>query len=450
MGDSNSCAEFIERLFWLIKLRWIAVAGVLLTILLSSLGFKFFLPLASLYTLSVSLAICNLVYIILIKRFGPACRMLESAQTDNDKSFKAVNWIINIQISFDLFILIALIHFSGGIENPFLFYSIFHMIIASIFLSRKESFLQATFATVLFGVMVASEYSGVLPHYCLKSFMAVDIHKNLTYIGSISFVFVTTLYIAVYMTTSISARLRQREKILMEANTLLNEKDRSKSEYVLRVSHDIKEDLAAIQSCLEPVEGGITGELNPKQLDLVQRAVHRTTKLLFFVKALLEATRIKLSKEIKMEHFSFKDMVSEVVGQISLKAKEKNIPITAFVEPTIGKVRGAEEYLRETIANLLANSVKYTPRNGKIDISVSDKGNRILIKITDNGIGIPKEELPKIFEEFYRASNAKEVERDGTGLGLSIAKQVIEKHNGKIWVESEEGRGSTFYILLPK
>jgi signal transduction histidine kinase len=100
--------------------------------------------------------------------------------------------------------------------------------------------------------------------------------------------------------------------------------------------------------------------------------------------------------------------------------------------------------------NILANAVKYTPCNGKIDIRVNDKGNTILIQIKDTGIGIPNDELPKIFEEFFRASNAKEIEKDGTGLGLSIAKQVIERHNGKIWVESEKGKGSTFSIELPK
>ena len=100
--------------------------------------------------------------------------------------------------------------------------------------------------------------------------------------------------------------------------------------------------------------------------------------------------------------------------------------------------------------NLLANSVKYTHNNGKIDIKAFDKGNRILIEIADNGIGIPKDELPKIFEEFYRAANAKKTERDGTGLGLSIAKQIVERHNGRIWVESEEGKGSKFSIELPK
>jgi two-component system phosphate regulon sensor histidine kinase PhoR len=195
---------------------------------------------------------------------------------------------------------------------------------------------------------------------------------------------------------------------------------------------------------------GITGELNAKQLDLVQRAVKRTAKLMFFVKALLEITRIKLSKEIKMEHFSFKDALAEAIVNIASKAKDKSISINFIIEPSIDKIRGAREYIQETLVNLLANSVKYTPRNGKIDISVNDKGNTILIQIKDTGIGIPKDELPRIFDEFFRASNAKEVERDGTGLGLSIAKQVVQRHNGKIWVESEEGRGSTFYILLPK
>jgi signal transduction histidine kinase len=298
--------------------------------------------------------------------------------------------------------------------------------------------------------MVILEYSGLLAHYCLKDFIIHNQHNNILYIFGVSFVFITTLYIAVYMATSISARLRQRERVLEEANALLKEKDRVKSEYVLRVSHDIKEHLSSIQGCLDPVVARITGELNPQQFDLVQRAAQRTSKLLFFVKALLEITRIKLSKELKMDYFSFKEMLSESLNQIISKAKDKNISVSSNIEPSIDRIRAAREYIQETIANLLANSVKYTPRNGKIDIDVMDKGNSILIQIKDTGIGIPKDELPRVFDEFYRASNAREAERDGTGLGLSIAKQIVERHQGKIWVESEEGKGSTFSIELPK
>ena len=430
--------DLVERIYWVIKLRWIAVVGVILVILSASRILKFSLPVFPLYTIAIALAVYNFIFFLLLTR------------SQRKKSFIIINRIANAQISLDLLSLAVLIHFSGGIENPFIFYFIFHMIIASILLSCRASFLQATFTALLFCLIVTLEYFGILPHYCLKGFITYNQHDHLIYIGGVSFVFISTLYISVYMATSISGKLRQREKILQETNELLNEKDRIKSEYVLRVSHDIKEHLSAIQGCLEPVVGGITGELNPKQFDLVRRASERSAKLMFFVKALLEITRIKLSKEIKMEYFYFKDALSEAIAYIDSKAKDKNITVNSVAEPSIDKIRGAKEYIQETLTNLLANSVKYTPRNGRINIKVSDKGNSILIEITDNGIGIPKDELPRIFEEFYRASNAREVERDGTGLGLSIAKQIVERHNGKIRVDSEEGKGSTFSVELPK
>ncbi len=438
MASFKLQGDLVERIYWLIKLRWIAVVGVFLAVLFSSQILKFFLPILPLYTIAITLTVYNLIFFLLLN------------QLRGTESFIIINRIANAQISLDLLSLAVLIHFSGGIENPFIFYFIFHMIIASILLSRRASFLQATFTALLFCLIVTLEYFGILPHYCLKGFITYNQHDHLIYIGGVSFVFISTLYIAVYMATSISHKLRQREKALEETNALLKEKDRLKSEYVLRVSHDIKEHLAAIQGCLEPVAGGITGELNPKQLDLVQRAVQRTAKLIFFVKALLEITRIKLTNELNLDYFHFQNLLSEAIAYISSKAKDKNITVNSTVEPSIDRIYGAQEYIQETIVNILANAVKYTPCNGRIDIGVNDKGNTILIQIKDTGIGIPKDELPRIFDEFYRASNAKEVEKDGTGLGLSIAKQVVQRHNGKIWAESEEGKGSTFNIILPK
>jgi len=427
-----------ERLYWLIRLRWIAVAGVFLTVFLVGHVLGFSLPVAPLYATTAALAVYNLANLLLLR------------SVRGRESFVILNRIANGQIALDLLSLVILIHFSGGIENPFLFYFIFHMIIASILLNRRASFLQATFAAALFFTVVIAEYLDILPHYCVKGFMAYDQQHNLIYITGISFVFVSTLYIAVYMATSISKRLKQREKVLEEANLQLEEKDRIKSEYVLRVSHGIKEHLSAIQGCLEPVAGGITGELNAKQFDLVQRAAQRTAKLMAFVVALLQITRIKLYKEMKMEYFSLKDSVDEAVNYTSSKAKAKFISVSFTIDAGIDKIRAAKEYIQETLTNLLVNSIKYTPRNGRVDIMIRNKGSSVLIEIADTGIGIPKNELPRIFEEFYRASNAKDVERDGTGLGLSIAKHVIEMHNGKIWVESEEGKGSKFSIELPK
>lgn len=437
MKDFGPTEGLTERVYWLIRLRWIAVAGVFFAVFFVTRILDFSLPTSPLYAIVSFLFFYNLLFFFLINHF-------------KKKSVTLMNRFANVQISIDLFILTGLIHFSGGIENPFIFYFIFHTIIASILLSRKASFLQATLAVILFAITVISEYAGILPHYCLEKFTIDCQSGNPVYLSGVSVVFVSTLYIAAYMATSISKRLRQHEKILEETNKQLKEKDRIKSEYVLRVSHDIKEHLAAIQGCLEPVLSGITGELNSKQSDLVRRAVDRTVKLVFFVKALLETTRIRLNREIKISHFSFKDAFYEAISYVETKAKEKNISLTSRVDPSIDRIKGTEDYIQETLTNLLMNSVKYTPPHGKVDVHASDKGNHILIEIADNGIGIPKNDLPRIFEEFFRASNAKQLERDGTGLGLFIAKQIIELNNGKIWLESEEGKGTTFYIELPK
>lgn len=436
--------NLIERIWWLIRLRWIATAGVIFVIFFTDRIIKIPLLILPLYTIAFILVIYNFIFIFWMRR-------IKKKASKNKNNIIIAYRIANIQISLDLFCLALLMHFSGGIENPFIFYFIFHMIIASILLTRRDSFLQATFAVFLFCSMVMLEYLGVLTHYNLKGFLKHSLYDNFTYIAGVSFAFISTIYLAVYMATSISKRLREHEKSLRQANVLLEEKDRIKSEYVLRVTHDIKEHISAIQSCIEPVTGGIIGSLNDKQSDLLKRAISRTEKLLFFIRALLKITSIRLSKEIKMEIFSFADMISEVVSDISSKAKDKNISVNYTLEPNVGiSIRGAKDYIQEVIANLLANSVKYTPSGGRIDIVVIDKGSLITTEIKDTGIGIPKDEMPRIFEEFYRASNAKAIERDGTGLGLAISKQIIERHKGSIWVESDQGKGSTFHIILPK
>lgn len=431
----------LERIRWLIRLRWIAIIGVVTALLFSVSVLKLSLPIRYQFTVVLILISYNLAFPLSLSHIRK--------RVSKDRLLIA-NRIANLQISLDLASLSALIHFSGGIENPFIFYFIFHMIIASILLSRRASFLQATLAISFFSIIVILEYTGALPHYCLKGFIIHDQHDNLLYISGIYLVFMSTLYISVYMATSISRRLREREEKLKQLNELLTEKDRIKSEYVLRVTHDIKEHISAIQGCLEPVTAGITGPLNAKQTDLLGRAVQRTEKLILFIRALLEITRIKLSKKIEMRHFSVKEMIASAINSVDAKAKAKGIVISFDIDPAIDTMMGAQIYLEEAVTNILANSVKYTPRNGKIDISVKDEGDSILVRLADTGIGIPPEEIDKVFDEFHRASNAVEIERDGTGLGLSIARQIIERHNGRIWVESELGKGSAFYIKLVK
>ncbi len=432
--------NLLERIGWLIKLRWIAVVGVAIAVYFVSKILAISLPVFSIYSIVVILLICNALFAFFLARITNV----------SSKGNMPANRLANIQISLDLSCLAILIHFSGGVENPFIFYFIFHMIIASILLTARASFLQATYAIGLFIFIVYSEYFGFLPHYFLFGDPLYTLHDKTIYVFGVSFAFLSTLYIAVYMATSISSRLRRREVSLKEVNQLLVEKDRIKSEYVIRVTHDIKGHLAAIHSCIEPVTAGIIGALNEKQANLLHRADARVGKLLFFLKALLEITHIKLNEKVKMEHFSFKDMLTDIIEDVSSKAKDKNISLNCIMKPGVNVIMGHRGQLQEAIGNILANSIKYTPCNGSVDVTVGDKGNSIQVKIKDTGIGIPKSDLPRVFDEFYRASNAKAVEKDGTGLGLAIVRQIIKRHKGKVWVESELGEGSEFNIILPK
>jgi two-component system phosphate regulon sensor histidine kinase PhoR len=106
--------------------------------------------------------------------------------------------------------------------------------------------------------------------------------------------------------------------------------------------------------------------------------------------------------------------------------------------------------IEEMIVNLLLNAIKYTPAKGAVEIRAIDKGDSVQIEVADTGIGIPADEIPRVFDEFFRGAKAKKMERDGTGLGLSIAKQIVKRHNGRIWVESTQGEGSTFKLTLPR
>jgi len=132
------------------------------------------------------------------------------------------------------------------------------------------------------------------------------------------------------------------------------------------------------------------------------------------------------------------------------RAKEKSITVTSNVGPSVGQIVGNEFSINEMVTNLLFNAVKYTPENKTVHLAAAGRDSHVQIEISDTGIGIPAEELANVFEEFFRSSNAQKREKDGTGLGLSIAKQIVERHGGTISVDSEEGRGSKFTVILPK
>lgn len=435
--------SLVQRAFWLVRLRWLAIATLGIAAFVAREVFKISLPAQKLNILVVALVVYNFLLYDLLKYL---------MWGGKSPSHKTISRMIIFQISADLFILTAILHFSGGIENTFFFYFVFHMVIASILLTPRQSYLQATLALLLFGSLIFLEYNGTIPHYKLTGFVSHELYGDRLFVFGTFFVFATTLYLVVYMTTSISALLRERQQDYERANQLLQQKDRLKNEYVLRLTHDIRGHLAAIESCLDIVNNRITGELNEKQADMIERALRRASKCMMFVNALLKLTRMKMGGALDLSLVPLKNIFFNTIASAENKAEAKSIDLEYRIDDSIGE---AEVYvepvlIEEAISNLLLNAIKYTPQNGKVLLTADDQGDNILIQVSDTGIGVPNDEISRLFEEFYRASNARKIERDGTGLGLSIVKQVIERHGGKVWAQNNPDGGSTFSFTLPK
>lgn len=441
MENLLKSTSLIQRAYWLVRLRWVAIGMLGIATFVAGRFLHIDLAAGALYTMTGILLVYNFVLYDLLRYWTWAGKT---------PSPRRIGGMLTFQISADLVILTSILHFSGGIENPFSFFFVFHMILVSILRSKWQSYVQATSAVILFGGVVILEGFDVLTHHALAGFADHGLYDNGVFIFGFLFVFIVTLYLVVYMTTSISEQLRMQQDNYERANALLEEKDRLKNQYVLRLTHDIKGHLAAIQSCLEIVIDGTVGALNDKQADLVDRAHRRTVKCMAFITALLKLTRMKLTGQLEMERFSLKNCVFNALAAVQNRARAKAITVSHTITASVDELPGEAVLIEETLTNLLFNAVKYTPQGGAVSLEVKEQGPLIRVTITDNGIGIPVEAMEHIFEEFYRASNARAAERDGTGLGLAFAKEVVERHGGQIDVRNNPDGGTTFSFTLPK
>jgi signal transduction histidine kinase len=349
----------------------------------------------------------------------------------------------------DLLVLTALMHFGGGIENPFISYYLFHTIIAAILLPWRTVCLQVLLASACIVGLATAESTGILTHRHIEGFLPIELYNNWKFVTVAVFSIITTLFVSALLAASIAQRLRERENQLSQTNTILAEQDRMKSRYVMRVAHDLAEPTGMITSCLKLITLGLAGPISEKALDMVQRAQRKSEYLGQLVKDLLSLSRIKAARKIPKTDVKLPQIISQVFEELQQHVVDKNLTLEHKLPSDLPAVNGNSDAIHELFGNLVANAVKYTLVGGQVQVSASVNGDEILVKVQDNGVGIPAEAVPQIFEEFYRADNVKAEAVEGTGLGLSIVKQILNAHSGKIWVESEQDKGTTFSFTLP-
>lgn len=473
-----AAAELAERIGWLIRLRWIAVIGVVCTLEVAHRILGIHLPLGPLYGVTASLAVYNLILTVVAKRLQPAqrsgserrpgavshavLRVLWGMQLDREAPEAAA--LANIQISIDLFLLAVLLHFSGGIENPFIIFFIFHIIIASILLSPRATYVQATLGFALITSVSLGECLGVLKHYPLAGMWTAEGYRNPIVVGVELLVLGATLYLSVYMGTTIARQLRRREREVALLSRDLTEKaahlevafrkvrqtERAKSQYMRKVAHELRGPLGTIKTALQVVLDGLVGEVPERSRDLISRAERRAGELAELTKDLLVLARAREGK-LATEMVSVKpdELIRAVLAEWGPAAAQAGVRLSVEISADLGTWQGDPAGLQQLLANLVSNGIRYTPRGGTVEVRVRSTAHSLCIEVADTGIGIAAEDVPRLFDDFFRSTAARERVPEGTGLGLPIVKAVAEQHGGSVAVESAVGRGTRFTVELP-
>jgi len=604
-------AELVSSMTWLITIRWLAGIGVLGATWVADVLLGLSLPALPLYLIGIVILIYNAAFRAIVNW------LLRKERHD----LRQFDFLTKTQIGCDWLAMTALIHFSGGLESPAIFYFFFHIVIASILLSVRATFLYAAMAALLVGVVGTLEYVGALSHYFVLANASAALHRNPPFVVGTMIFFISTMFVAAYLASTLNARLRKREAqvvslsnnllsaytrletvyesaeavnstlelaqvldrlvrrtadalgiracsirlldetgarlnvaatyglsdayvkkgdLILEQNPLareviagktitvndvttdlrlqypqqaitegiyamlsaplhgkkgplgliraysvergrfsqddvefinaiaqqgsiaienamayeaLGKLDQMKSKFVMTVTHELRSPVSVVRSLIRTMLEGYVGAVNEQQREILTRAQYRADFLQTLIDDLLDLAAGKADLSAKEERVPVRldEAVGRVVERFKVPAQEKQITLEWSCECADGpiKISATNDGIDRILNNLVSNAVKYTPSNGRVSVKLYARGDRATLEVADSGIGIPEESLSHLFEEFYRAPNAKAQVKEGTGLGLAITKDLVSKYDGHISVQSTAGQGTTFSVTFP-
>jgi len=232
----------------------------------------------------------------------------------------------------------------------------------------------------------------------------------------------------------------------MQDVTYLKEVDRIRTEFVHTVSHDLRSPLTSVIGYAELVERA--GPLNENQHEFIKRIQDSIQHITSLINDLLDLGSIEAGMDTRREFVQLEGILRYTIEMLQGQIRSKNLNVHMQITPALPPLRANPVRLRQVLDNVIGNAIKYSYANGEIDISIHFEENQIILKVTDQGPGIPPSDQPHIFDKFYRGTNITS-EVEGSGLGLAIVKNIVESNQGRIWVESTVGKGSSFFIVLP-
>lgn len=449
-GDQGSAQPVLESILlknalWYCRLRWIIVG------IFAATGIFTFLPgLPSLlgftervtwpFVVAATLALGNLAFLAHIGSLvGKAGRNVGRRNL----------WT---QIIFDLIIITVSVHLVGSVETHVSFIYLFHVVLSCIFLSRFESFLITMIACGFFAVCVVLETLGAFPAKSIfadtsvRNFMA---DTNLPTLNVISTGMI--LCVVWYLASYLSQMVRQREEDLEKTNELLVKAQEERMRFMLHTTHELKAPFAAIQANSQLLMKGYCGPLPMDAQDAMERIVNRSRRLAGMIQEMLQLANLRSQTKgpIRKQRVELDAVLSACLESVEQIAQEHHVSIEKEVDPAV--FYGEEEHVKILFINILTNAVLYSRPGKKVVVQNQKKLNRgvSIVTIEDQGIGIPADKLPLIFDEYYHTDEAVRYNKNSTGLGLAIVRHIAEASGILVRVESTLDVGTKFILTFP-
>jgi len=448
-GMSITDRELFHRLAWFTHVRWGFGVFCLLMLLVTwyLLGLRLRIDgepttMAPAVRVVLVLFLYNAVFIFLV-------RIVRARQRITHRLTVGIGLA---QILCDLLATTWLIHYTGGVENHFVYILLVPIVIATELLGRALAYVVAGVAAGLFNLLVWAEQQGVIRHVSIESpgggaVAGSGLYTDPLYILHVTAALTVTVFAMVFIASTIASRLRARERELEGALRHVRTADEAKSFFMRRAGHEMRSPLAAVHSILDAI-GQTAANLSDPQRELIERGKLRTAALMELVHDLLTFSRLRSPRDVlRIRPVRLDAIVRNTIALLGKQAEAKGLRLSADV--AAAPVRGDEEMLRELVTNLVANAIQYTPSGGRVDVAVRCPDDQAELTVADTGIGISPRARESLFEEFYRAPEAKEAFADGTGMGLAIVRRIVEIHGGAVEADPNRPAGTVFRVTLP-
>jgi signal transduction histidine kinase len=363
---------------------------------------------------------------------------------------------IHVQIIFDFLILGYIVYECGGLESPLIYFFLFHNILSCLFFRKYISFIHTVLSILIILTIFALTNLHVVPekHFIdpkISVVSLIPIRFASYYLAGVVSIYLITWYLASTITDSLKMRERQLQEKIQE----MIEVDREKTRYMLVTTHELKAPFAAIQSYVNVALEGYAGDLSSKLRDILYKIRARCDMLVQMITDMIQLANITSLKERPQEvvtaHVDLSEIVINILPRFKETAAKKKVSFeTSDLSFKHHYIEANAEQVQILLNNIIGNAVSYCYPETKIKVDVRETDQSVIASVADKGIGIKKEQLEKVFLEHFRSEKAVEVNPNSTGLGLTIARQIMDIHRGRIWMESQEKVGTTVYMEFPK